>query len=207
MEHVTSLESLLKRADIISVHVPLVPGTRGLIGEAELALMRRTAVLVNFSRGPIVEVDAVVAALESNRLRGYVCDFPTPELNKRPGVVTLPHLGASTNEAEENCARMAADQLRAFLENGVILNSVNFPNADLPRAEGTRRIAIANSNVPNMVGQISTLLADQGLNIADLLNKSRGELAYSLVDVEGDVPASLLGAIRSIPGVLSARLI
>ncbi|MGB4916603.1 MAG: phosphoglycerate dehydrogenase [Propionicimonas sp.] len=207
VEHVTSLESLLKRADIISVHVPLVPGTRGLIGEPELALMRRTAVLVNFSRGPIVEVDAVVAALESNRLRGYVCDFPTPELNKRPGVVTLPHLGASTNEAEENCARMAADQLRAFLENGVILNSVNFPNADLPRAEGTRRIAIANSNVPNMVGRISTLLADQGLNIADLLNKSRGELAYSLVDVEGEVPASLLSAIRSIPGVLSARLI
>lgn len=207
VEHVTSLEAMLKRADIITVHVPLVPATRGLIGAAELALVRKTAVLINFSRGPIVDQDAVVAALENSRLRGYVCDFPTPELNKRPGVVTLPHLGASTNEAEENCARMAADQLRDFLENGVIVNSVNFPNADLPRAEGTRRIAIANSNVPNMVGQISTLLAAQGLNIADLLNKSRGELAYTLVDVEGEVPASLIGQIRSIPGVLSARLI
>lgn len=207
VEHVTSLETMLKRADIITVHVPLVPATRGLIGAPELALMRKTAVLINFSRGPIVDQDAVVAALESNRLRGYVCDFPTPQLNKRPGVVTLPHLGASTNEAEENCARMAADQLRDFLENGVIVNSVNFPSADLPRAEGTRRIAIANSNVPNMVGQISTLLAAQGLNIADLLNKSRGELAYTLVDVEGEVPEALIGQIRSIPGVLSARLI
>ncbi|MGB7962551.1 MAG: phosphoglycerate dehydrogenase [Propionicimonas sp.] len=207
VEHVTSLEAMLKRADIITVHVPLVPATRNLIGAAELALVRKTAVLINFSRGPIVDQDAVVAALENNRLRGYVCDFPTPELNKRPGVVTLPHLGASTNEAEENCARMAADQLRDFLENGVIVNSVNFPNADLPRSEGTRRIAIANSNVPNMVGQISTLLAAQGLNIADLLNKSRGELAYTLVDVEGEVPASLIGQIRSIAGVLSARLI
>jgi D-3-phosphoglycerate dehydrogenase len=164
-------------------------------------------VLVNFSRGPIVDEAAVVAALEAGRLRGYVCDFPSPELNKRPGVVTLPHLGASTGEAEENCARMAADELRNFLEQGTITNSVNFPNADLPRGEGTVRIAIANSNVPNMVGQISTLLAGHGLNIADLLNKSRGELAYTLVDVEGPLPAALLDEIRGIEGVLSARVL
>ncbi len=207
VEHVTNLDSLLKRADIVTVHVPLVDGTRGLIGADKLALMRKSAVLINFSRGPIVDQDAVVAALEAGALRGYVCDFPTPELNKHDHVVTLPHLGASTNEAEENCAYMAAEELRAYLEHGTIKNSVNFPDAELLRSEGTSRIAIANSNVPNMVGQISTLVAGSGLNIADLLNKSRGELAYTLVDVEGDVPAKLLEQIRSIEGVLSARLI
>lgn len=207
VEHVTSLESLLKRADIVTVHVPLIPATRGLIDAEKLALMRRSAVLVNFARGPIVDQDALIEALESGKLRGYVCDFPTPELNKRPHVVTLPHLGASTNEAEENCARMAADELREFLEHGTILNSVNFPNADLPRAEGTSRIAIANSNVPNMVGQISTLLAEAGFNISDLLNKSRGDLAYTLVDVEGEVPAALFEQIKGLDGVLSARLL
>lgn len=207
VEHVTNLDSLLKRADIVTVHVPLVDGTRGLIGADKLALMRKSSVLINFSRGPIVDQDAVVAALEAGALRGYVCDFPTPELNKHEHVVTLPHLGASTNEAEENCAFMAAEELRNYLEHGTIKNSVNFPDAELPRSEGTSRIAIANSNVPNMVGQISTLVAGSGLNIADLLNKSRGELAYTLVDVEGEVPSSLLDEIRSITGVLSARLI
>lgn len=207
VEHVTSLETLLKRADIITLHVPLIPATRGLIGADQLALMRKSAVVINFARGPIVDQEALVAALEAGKLRGYVCDFPTPELNTRPNVVTLPHLGASTNEAEENCARMAADELRNFLEHGTIQNSVNFPNAELPRAEGTSRISIVNSNVPNMVGQISTLLAAHGLNIADLLNKSRGELAYTLVDVEGTLPEALLTSIKGIDGVLAARIV
>ncbi len=205
VEHVTNLDQLLKRADIISLHVPLVDGTRGLIGADELARMRKSAVIVNFARGPIVDELAVVDALESGQLRAYICDFPSPALNKRDKVVTLPHLGASTNEAEENCARMAADQLRDFLTEGTIVNSVNFPDASLARSEETKRIAIANSNVPNMVGQISTLLAASGLNIADLLNKSRGELAYTIVDVDGDLPADLLDQIRAIEGVLSAR--
>jgi D-3-phosphoglycerate dehydrogenase len=207
VERVTNLESLLKRADILTVHVPLIDATRGMIGTEELAFMRKSAVLVNFARGPIVDEDAVVAALEAGRLRGYVCDFPSPNLNKRDKVVTLPHLGASTNEAEENCARMAADQLKAYLEDGTILNSVNFPNADLARNEGTSRLAIANNNVPNMVGQISTLLAEAGLNISDLLNKSRGELAYTLVDVEGVIPAATLDKLKQISGVLAARVI
>jgi D-3-phosphoglycerate dehydrogenase len=207
VERVTSPEQLLKRADIVTLHVPLVAATRGLIGAEQIDLMRDSAVLINFSRAPIVDEAAVVAALDSGRLRGYVCDFPSPALNKRPKVVTLPHLGASTKEAEENCARMAADQLRDYLENGVILNSVNFPNADLPRRENTRRLAIANSNVPNMVGQISGLLAGAGLNIADLLNRSKGELAYTLIDVEGDIPAGLLAEIQAIDGVLSARVL
>ncbi|MDR1432622.1 MAG: phosphoglycerate dehydrogenase [Propionibacteriaceae bacterium] len=207
VERVTNLEMLLKRCDILTLHVPLIDATRSMIAADQLALMRKSAVLINFARGPIVDEDAVVAALESGRLRGYVCDFPSPKLNKREKVVTLPHLGASTNEAEENCARMAADQLKAYLEDGTILNSVNFPNAELARNEGTSRLAIANSNVPNMVGQISTLLAEAGLNISDLLNKSRGELAYTLVDVEQEIPAATLEQIKQIAGVLSARVI
>jgi len=207
VERVTNLDSLLRRAAIITLHIPLVDATRGFIGEREVALMKKSAVLVNFSRGPIVDTGAVVAALESERLRGYVCDFPTPELNKRPNVVTLPHLGASTREAEENSARMAANQLRDFLEHGTIRNSVNFPDAELPRGEGTRRLAIANSNAPRLVAQISTIVGEAGLNISDLLNKSRGELAYTLIDVQGEVSDELLTRIRAIDGVLSARVI
>ena len=207
VEHVTSLDDLLKRSDIVTLHVPLVAGTKGLIGAQQFAAMKSSAVLLNFARGPIVDEPSLLRALETNQIRGYVCDFPTPTLNKRPRVVTLPHLGASTNEAEENCARMAADELRWYLEDGTIQNSVNFPDARLPRGEGTRRLAIANSNVPNMVGQISTMLAEAGLNISDLLNKSRGDLAYTLVDVEGTVPGDLLDRIKGIEGVLSARLI
>ncbi|HQY99913.1 MAG TPA: phosphoglycerate dehydrogenase [Propionicimonas sp.] len=205
VEHVTNLDQLLKRADIITLHVPLVEGTRGLIGAEQLAKLHKTSVVINFARGPIVDEAAVVDALENGRLRAYICDFPSPDLNKRDRVVTLPHLGASTAEAEENCAVMASDQLRDYLLEGTIVNSVNFPAAVLARAEGTSRIAIANSNVPNMVGQISTLLAASGLNIADLLNKSRGELAYTIVDVEGQLPDTLLDQIRQIEGVLSAR--
>ncbi|MFT3970381.1 MAG: phosphoglycerate dehydrogenase [Micropruina sp.] len=207
VEHVTSLEDLLRRSDIVTLHVPLVAGTKGLIGADQFAAMKSAAVLLNFARGPIVDEPSLLAALETNQIRGYVCDFPTPTLNKRPRVVTLPHLGASTNEAEENCARMAADELRWYLEEGTIQNSVNFPDARLPRGEGTRRLAISNSNVPNMVGQISTMLADAQLNISDLLNKSRGDLAYTLVDVEGAIPESLVDRIRGIEGVLSARLL
>ena len=207
VEHVTSLNDVLKRSDIVTVHVPLVAATKGLIGAEQFAAMKSSAVLLNFARGPIVDEPSLLHALENNQLRGYVCDFPTPTLNKRPRVVTLPHLGASTNEAEENCARMAADQLRWYLEDGTIQNSVNFPDARLPRGAHTHRLAIANSNVPNMVGQISTMLAEAGLNISDLLNKSRGDLAYTLVDVEGTVPSGLLERVRGIGGVLSARLL
>ena len=207
VEHVTDLDELLKRSDIVTLHVPLVAGTKGLIGASQFQAMKSSAVLLNFARGPIVDEPALIEALEAGQLRGYVCDFPTPTLNKRPRVVTLPHLGASTNEAEENCARMAADELRWYLEEGTIQNSVNFPDARLPRAEGTSLLSISNSNVPNMVGQISTMLAEAGLNIADLLNKSRGDLAYTLVDVEGEVPDDLPAKIKGIEGVLSARLI
>jgi len=207
VEQATSLEDLFTRCDAISVHVPLVESTKGLVNAERLAMMKPSTVLLNFARGAIVDEQAVLSALDDGRLRAYVCDFPSAALNAHPQVVALPHLGAATAEAEENCALMAADQLRSFLEDGHIRNSVNFPDVKLPRGTGTSRLAIANRNVPNMVGQISTLLAEANLNIADLLNKSRRELAYTLIDVEGVVPEAVIDRIRAIDGVLSIRSI
>jgi D-3-phosphoglycerate dehydrogenase len=168
--------------------------------------MRAGSVLLNFARAQIVDEAAVLAALDAGRLASYVCDFPTRAAKDHPKVVALPHLGASTGEAEENCAVMVADTLRDFLENGNVRNSVNFPEAVLPRA-GAARIAIANDNVPNMVGQISTCLAEAKLNIADLLNKSRGDLAYTIIDTDAPVPPEVLAQLRAIPGVLAARTV
>ncbi|MCC7200172.1 MAG: phosphoglycerate dehydrogenase [Gammaproteobacteria bacterium] len=207
VEQALSLDDLFARADYITLHVPLMDATRGLVNAARLRLMREGATVLNFARGPIVDEQAVLQALDSGRLAAYVCDFPTVACKDHPKVVALPHLGASTLEAEENCAVMVADTLRDFLENGNVRNSVNFPEAVLPRIPGTQRIAIANSNVPNMVGQISTCLAAAGLNIADLLNKSRGELAYTLIDTDSPVPADVIDRLRDIAGVLSARLL
>lgn len=207
VEQALSMEDLFARADAISVHVPLNEHTRGLVNAARLALVKKDATLLNFARAAIVDTQAVLAALDAGKLHAYVCDFPLRALKDHPRVVTLPHLGASTGEAEENCAVMVAEQLRDFLENGNIKNSVNFPEAVLPRVPNTTRIAIANSNVPNMVGQISTCLAAQKINIADLLNKSRGEVAYTLIDADGVVSEGLLDALRAIGGVQSARMV
>ncbi len=202
-----SLEDLFARADAITVHVPLNEATTGLVNARRLALMKPGGTLLNFARAGIVDDAAVIAALDAGRLRGYVCDFPNNALKDHPKVITLPHLGASTSEAEENCAIMAADQLREFLENGNVRNSVNYPEAVLPRLPGTTRFSVANRNVPNMVGQISTALAMHGINIADLLNKSRGEYAYTLIDADGALGVEVLGEIRAIEGVLSARIV
>lgn len=207
VEQALSLDDLFVRSDVISVHVPLTPDTRGLVNEARLKLMRKNGVILNFARAPIVDEKAIIAALDDARLQGYVCDFPSNALKDHPKVVTLPHLGASTNEAEDNCAVMVADTVRDYLENGNIKNSVNFPEVVLPRAPKTSRICIANSNVPNMVGQISTALASASLNIAELLNKSRGEYAYTLIDTDGAVDAAVMEKVRAIGGVLAARVI
>jgi len=207
VQQALSLDDLFARSDMVTVHVPLIDATRGLVNAARLKLMRQGGTILNFSRAPIVAEADVLAALDAGHLHAYSCDFPTAAAKDHARVVTLPHLGASTGEAEENCAVMAADSLRDFLEHGNVRNSVNFPEAVLPRVPGTTRIAIANSNVPNMVGQISTCLAGARLNIADLLNKSRGEYAYTLIDAEGDVEDPVLEAIRAIGGVLSARIV
>ena len=207
VEQALSLDDLFARADLVTVHVPLADSTRGLVNESRLKLMKKGGVILNFSRAPIVDDKAIIEALDSARLHAYICDFPKNGLKEHPKVVTLPHLGASTGEAEENCAVMVADTVRDFLENGNIRHCVNFPEAVLPRAPDTWRVAVANSNVPNMVGQISTCLAAARLNIAELLNKSRGEYAYTLIDAEGAVDESLVAKIRAIEGVLSARVV
>ncbi len=207
VEQALGLDDLFTRSDMVTVHVPLVDGTRGLVNAHRIGLMKRGSVIVNFARHGIVDDSAVLPALDAGQLAAYVCDFPTLANKDHPKVIALPHLGASTGEAEENCAMMVADTLRDFLENGNVRHSVNFPESMLPRVPGTSRLAIANSNVPNMVGQISTRLAEAGLNIADLLNKSRGELAYTLLDTDGAVPQPVVDGIGRIDGVLSARLI
>jgi len=204
VKQVDSLDRLFKKADVISVHVPLVEGTKGLIDAALLDLMHDGGILINFSRRGIVGRDALFGALDSGKLHAFVTDFPTAELIAHPKVIALPHLGASTEEAEENCAVMVAENVKDFLENGNIRYSVNFPEAVMPR-DGTYRITVANANVPNMVGQITTCLANAGLNIEDLLNKSRGELAYTVVDLDGPVPEDTLGCLRAIEGVLTLR--
>ncbi|MDY6947739.1 MAG: phosphoglycerate dehydrogenase [Pseudomonadota bacterium] len=205
VEQALSLDDLFSRCDMVTVHVPLVEATRGLVNAARLRLLKENGVILNFSRAGIVDEAAVVAALDSGKLGAYICDFPTNLLKNHAKVVALPHLGASTGEAEENCAIMVADTLKDFLENGNVRNSVNFPEAVLPRTINATRLAIANENVPNMVGQISTALAGANLNIADLLNKSRGEIAYTLIDVDGSIPASVLDQLRKIEGVLNVR--
>ena len=206
-EQAASLEDLFARSDAITLHVPLNDATRALLNGARLARMRDGGTILNFARAAIVDEAAVVAALDAGRLHAYVCDFPKRALKDHARVITLPHLGASTSEAEENCAVMVAEQMRDFLENGNIRNSVNFPDTVLPRVPGTTRLGVANRNVPNMVGQISTALAAHGINIADLLNKSRGEYAYTLIDADGALGEALLAELRAIDGVLSARIL
>ena len=199
-----SVEEVLKASDFVTLHVPLLDVTRGMINAERVALMKNGVILLNFAREGIVNDEAVLQGLAARRIRYYVCDFPAKKLQGHPHVVALPHLGASTREAEDNCAVMVVDQVRDFLENGNILNAVNFPDVLMAR-EAPYRLAIANANVPNMVGQISTAMAKAGLNIHNMLNKSKGEMAYTLVDVDSAVPAGVCEQIRRIEGVLSVR--
>jgi len=201
-----SIEELLKQADFVTLHVPLVPVTRHLIDAKRLSGMKTGSVLLNFARDAIVDEEAVIAALRAHRLKYYLCDFPSAKLIGEPGVISLPHLGASTEEAEENCAVMVVDQVREFLEHGTLANSVNFPNVEMMR-ESPYRVAIANANVPNMLGQISTAMAHAGLNIHNMVNKSRGEMAFTLVDVDSPIADAVIKAIAAIDGVLSVRSI
>jgi D-3-phosphoglycerate dehydrogenase len=199
-----SVEEVLKHSEFVSLHVPLVEATRGLIDAPRLAAARRGLVLLNFSREGIVDAEAVLAAIADKRLRLYVTDFPTLRLCGQAGVLALPHLGASTEEAEENCAVMVSEQLRDFLEDGTIRNAVNFPTVEMSRGS-PHRISIANANVPNMLGQISTTMAQAGLNIHNMVNKSRGEAAYTLVDLDSAAAPEVIERIARIPGVLSIR--
>lgn len=199
-----SVAEVLRQSNFVSLHVPLVAATRHLVNADNVGQMQPGAVLLNFSREGVVDDAALIAALQAGRPARYVCDFPSAAIHGRPGVIALPHLGASTREAEENCAVMVAEQLRDFLEHGNVVNAVNFPNVGMAR-ESAHRVAIANANVPNMLGQISTTMARAGLNIHNMVNKSRGDMAYTLVDVDSPVGAAALADMAAIEGVLSVR--
>jgi len=199
-----NVEDVLRMADFVTLHVPLIDATRNLINAQRIGAMRPGAVLLNFAREGVVDNAAVIEALDANKLHAYICDFPANALKGHARVVALPHLGASTEEAEENCAVMVAEQLADYLENGNILNSVNFPNVSMAR-ESRFRLGISNANVPNMVGQISSVLAAAGLNIHNMVNKSKGDMAYTLVDVDSAVTDTVMQQLSAIAGVLAVR--
>lgn len=202
----TSLEKMLSQADFVTFHMPLTDNTRGMVNKQLLSHFKKGAVLLNFSRGEIVDEDAVLESIETGRLRRYVCDFPTKKVINNSSVITIPHLGASTKEAEDNCAVMVVKQVRDYLENGNIINSVNFPNAYLDRTT-EHRILIGTKNVPNMIGQISSCLAEDGLNIAEMINKSRGEYAYNILDISTKPSTSALKKITQIDDVVFTRVL
>ncbi len=199
-----SIEEVLRNSDFVTLHVPLLDANRNLIDSKRIGQMKPGAVLLNFSRDGIVDNTAVLDALNAKKLKAYVCDFPDSRFKGHPAVVATPHLGASTLEAEENCAIMVVDQVRDYLENGNIRNAVNFPDVVMPR-ESPYRLGIANANVPNMVGQISTAVAQAGLNIHNMLNKSRKDMAYTLVDVDSAVPRQVIDKVAAIAGVLAVH--
>jgi len=206
VEQANSVDDLLSQSDFITFHVPLVDATRNMINADRLQRMKDGVVIMNFARNGIVDDPAVVDALDAGKVYAYITDFPSNLLKNHPRVVTLPHLGASTREAEDNCAIMVAEQIKDYLENGNIRNSVNFPKVYLNR-NGCCRLTVANENIPNMLGQVSSVLADSGHNILDMINKSKGDLAYTIVDVEHEIAPECVERIRSIKGVLAVRVI
>lgn len=201
-----SLESLFAEADYITLHVPLTDDTRNMINKARIDSMKRGVRVMNFARGGLVNNHDVLQAIDAGQIAGYVTDFPEDDILGHAGVLCVPHLGASTEEAEDNCAVMAAEQLKAFLETGNVQNSVNFPSCQMDLNHRTR-ILVANRNIPNMVGQITTVLANEGINIADLLNRHRDDIAYNIIDIEGELPDKVVDGIRHIEGVIMVRII
>ena len=204
VEPTSSVDDMMSKVDFISLHVPLIPATRNIINAERLAKMKKGGVIMNFARDGIVDDEAVLAALDSGHLHAYVTDFPSNLLMGKKGVINLPHLGASTHEAEENCAVMVADQVKDYLENGNISNSVNFPKIKLRRAT-EYRLSVVNANMPDMVGQISRVLGENNLNIHHMVNESRNDIAYTLMDVDKPVSTDVVAKINSIEGVLAAR--
>ncbi|HNC51698.1 MAG TPA: phosphoglycerate dehydrogenase [Accumulibacter sp.] len=202
-----NLQSLLARSDYISLHVPAIDATRHMINDDTLAVIRQDAVLLNFARDAIVNPAAVLRSLDSGRLGKYVCDFPEPVLLGKPNIIAMPHIGASTEESEENCAVMAANQLVDYLENGNIVNSVNFPKIGMERSPGSSRITFANDNVSGVLGRVLSILADNQVNVVDMVNKSRGELAFNIMDVERAPGAEVIDAIRAVEHVIRVRVI
>ena len=199
-----SVDELFSQSDFVSFHVPLIEATKNILNEERIALLPEGATILNFARDGIVDEAALEKALDSGKVKYYVTDFPIDEMKNHDRVIALPHLGASTAEAEDNCAIMVANQVKDYIENGNIMNSVNFPEVLMPRA-GKERLAITHKNVPNMVGQISTAIAEAGANIVDMLNKSRDGVAYTLVDLESEISDTVLDNLKQVDGILTVR--
>jgi len=206
IERANSVDEILPKVDFLTVHVPLIDATRDLINSDNVSKLHSNAVVINLARGGIINDEAVCESLDADKLGCYVTDFPNNRTKQSANVIGLPHLGASTAEAEDNCAIMVAKQIREYMESGNIINSVNFPNVSMPRGSDYR-IVICNANVPNMVGQISTIMAEANLNIHDMINQSRGDIAYTIVDVDSEIPASVVDTIKQLDGIMIARVI
>ena len=206
VQQTESIEALLKQSDFVSLHVPAIEQTRHLINSETLRRIKPGAKLLNFAREEIVDVDAVVSALDDGRLAAYITDFPVPALLGRKDTLLFPHIGASTAEAEENCSVMAAEQLMDFLENGNIVNSVNYPQTRMAR-DGGYRITFANENVPRVLGTVLSVLADHDINVIDMVNKSHGDMAYNIIDIESEPTPEIIDAIASAEGVMHVRLV
>ena len=204
VEEALSLEELFSRSDFVSFHVPLVDATKNLLDAKRISLLPKGCVIINMSRDGIVDEDELIKSLDSGTVKYYVTDFPIDEKKNHDRVIALPHLGASTSEAEENCAIMIAKQVKDYLEHGNIVNSVNFPDSKMPRA-GEERLAITHRNVPNMVRQITKEIAEEGANIVDMLNKSKGDFAYTLIDIEKEIPKTVIENIKQVEGILKVR--
>lgn len=207
VKQAASFDAMLPEVDFLTFHVPLIDVTRNMLNADRIKLLKKNATILNFARGGIIDDEAMAEGLKSGHVYGYINDFANNTLKNIPNVVTLPHLGASTQDAEDNCAIIVSQNVREYLENGNIKLSVNFPEINMPKAEGCHRITIANSNVPNMLGQISSILADADLNIVDMVNKSKGELAYTIVDVNDAVATEIVDTLKAIEGVLSVRVL
>ena len=207
VEHITSVDTIYKECDYITVHVPLLDSTREMINEKSLDMMKDGVVILNFARDLLVNDDDMEKALKSGRVKRYITDFPNPKTVGMEGVIAIPHLGASTEESEDNCAVMAVEELKDYLENGNIRHSVNYPDCDMGVCRGACRIAVLHRNIPNMIGQVTAILADCNVNISDMTNKSRDKYAYTLLDLEDRVDVETVGRLTQIKGVLRVRVI
>ena len=207
VHHSKNVEEIYEQCDYITIHVPLLDSTKQMLNEEAISKMKEHVVILNFARDLLADEEAIVKALQSGKIKRYVTDFANPVVAGKKGVLVIPHLGASTAEAEENCAIMAVKELRDFLENGNIRNSVNFPNCDMGVCKGRSRVAITHRNIPNMISQFSKILGDEGMNIADMTNKSRGEYAYTLMDMEAEIPGEAIEALESVEGVSRVRVV
>ena len=207
VKHITSVDTIYQECDYITVHVPLLDSTRGMINGQTIGQMKDGVVVLNFARDLLVDDDAMAAALETGKVRRYVTDFPNPKSVVMKNVIAIPHLGASTEESEDNCAKMAVEELMDYLENGNIRNSVNYPNCDMGVCRAASRVAVLHLNVPNMIGQITGILASGNVNISDMTNKSRDKYAYTLLDLENPAEEEMVEKLKAIKGVLRVRVI